>query len=107
MRKLLSNQKGNLAIAMLLAVVGLMSGVSMAALAIKDAKSFLWEFESIQGLHILRGEAYRGQAVLEQNSDVSGTRYTPMRTVEINGSHIKRTFTSQSQIGRASCRERV
>ena len=62
MRKLLSNQKGNLAIAMLLAVVGLMSGVSMAALAIKDAKSFLWEFESIQGLHILRGEAYRGQA---------------------------------------------
>ena len=100
MRKLLNNQNGNLAIAMLLAVVGLMSGISMSALALKDSKSFLWEFESIQGLHILRGEAFRGQAVLEQNSDISGAFYTPVRSVEINGSHIKRTFTSQSRIYR-------
>lgn len=98
MRKILSNQKGNLAIAMLLAVVGLMSGVSMAALALKDTKSFLWEFEGIQGLHILRGEAYRGQAILERNSDMAGILYTPVRSVPISGSHIKRTFTSQSRI---------
>lgn len=98
MRKILTNQNGNLAIAMLLAVVGLMSGVSMAALALKDTKSFFWEFENIQGLHILRGEAYRGQAILEQNSDIAGIMYTAVRSVPITGSHIKRTFTSQSRI---------
>lgn len=98
MRKILTNQSGNLAIAMLLAVVALMSGVSMAGVALKDAKSFLWEFESIQGLHILRGEAYRGQAILEDNSDASGVIHTPVRSVELVGSNIKRTFTSQSRI---------
>lgn len=98
MRNILSNQSGNLAIAMLLAVVGLMSGVSMAALALKDTKSFHWEFESIQSLHILRGEAYRGQAVLEQISDQGGTMQTELRSIPVSGSHIKRTFTSQSRI---------
>lgn len=98
MRKLLNNQNGNLAIAMLLAVVGLMSGVSMAALALKDTKSYIWEFEGIQGLHILRGEAYRGQAILEQNSNLTTTQYSPVRSVEVSGSHLKRTFTSQSRI---------
>ena len=98
MRNILNNQSGNLAIAMLLAVVGLMSGVSMAALALKDTKSFHWEFESIQSLHILRGEAYRGQAVLEQISDQGGTMQTELRSIPVSGSHIKRTFTSQSRI---------
>ncbi|MCB5261848.1 MAG: hypothetical protein LHW64_01920 [Candidatus Cloacimonetes bacterium] len=102
MRKILTNQNGNLAIAMLLAVVGLMSGVSMAALALKDTKSYLWEFESIQSLHVLRGEAYRGQAFLEQNSDIATTVRTPERFIEISGSHMKRTFTSQSRIRKES-----
>lgn len=98
MRKILNNQKGNLAIAMLLAVVGLMSGISMASLALKDTKSFLWEFEGIQGLHILRAEAYRGQAYLEQYGDLNVTVSTALRSVPIYGSHVNRTFTSQSRI---------
>jgi len=98
MRRILSNQSGNLAIAMLLAVIALMSAISMAGIALKDTKSFLWEFESIQGLHMLRGEAYRGQAILEQNSDIAGIHYTPVRSVPVAGSHVKRTFTTQSRI---------
>jgi hypothetical protein len=98
MSKILTNQSGNIAIAMLLAVIGLMSGVSMAGLALKDSKGFLWEFESIQGLHVLRAEAYRGQAILEQNSDMAGVYYTPVRSIPVSGSHVKRTFTSQSKI---------
>nr|MDK2850424.1 hypothetical protein [Candidatus Cloacimonadota bacterium] len=98
MRKLLSSQSGNLAIAMLLAVIGLMSGLSMASIALKDTKSFVWEFESIQGLHLLRAEAYRGQAMLERNSDIAGIYYTPVRNVPVSGSHIKRTFSTQSRI---------
>jgi len=98
MRRILSNQSGNLAIAMLLAVIALMSGISMAGIALKDTKSFLWEFESIQGLHLLRAEAYRGQAILEHNSEIAGIYYTPVRSVPVEGSHVKRTFTTQSRI---------
>ena len=100
MLKILMSQSGNLAITALLAVVGLMSGISMASMAMRDTRAFQWEYESIQGLHLLRGEAYRGQAILEVNPDISGTLHTPERQIAIESSHIKRTFTLQSKINK-------
>jgi len=98
MFKILKNQSGNLAIAMLLAVVGMMSGLTMSGVAMRDTRAFHWQYEGIQGMHMLRGEANRGQAILEYNGDLVGVFYTPLRSVAIQSSPIKRTFTLQSRI---------
>lgn len=98
MFKILTNQSGNLAIAMLLAVVGMMSGLTMSGVAMRDTRSFHWEYEGLQGLHMLRGEANRGQAILEYNGDIVGVFYTPVRNIPIESSPIKRTYTMQSRI---------
>lgn len=98
MRKLLFNQRGNISIAMLMAVIGVMSGLTMTSLAMRDIVAYHWDYEGFQGLHFLRSEASRGQRILERAGDVSGSIYTPQRTVEMKGSNMSRTFTLQSRI---------
>lgn len=105
MFKILKDQSGNLAIAMLLAVVGMMSGLTMSALAMRDTRTFHWEYESIQGLHMLRGEANRGQAILEYNGSLVGVFYTPLRNVGIESSQIRRTYSLQSRIYKEKAEE--
>ncbi|HQQ68328.1 MAG TPA: hypothetical protein PLX77_05820, partial [Candidatus Cloacimonadota bacterium] len=100
MLKILRSQSGNLAIVALLSVVGMMSGISMAGLAMRDTRSFQWDYESIQGIHFLRAEATRGQTVLENNPDAVSVIYTPLRTVGLQNTNLKRTFRLQSRINK-------
>lgn len=100
MLKILRSQSGNLAIVALLSVIGMMSGVSMAGLAMRDTRSFQWDYESVQGVHFLRAEATRGQTVLESNPDAVSVIYTPLRSIGIQNSNLKRTFRLQSRINK-------
>ncbi|HOA28777.1 MAG: hypothetical protein KBB33_02900 [Candidatus Cloacimonetes bacterium] len=100
MLKILRSQSGNLAIVALLSVIGMMSGISMAGLAMRDTRSFQWDYESIQGIHFLRAEATRGQTVLENNPDAVSVIYTPLRTVGLQNTNLKRTFRLQSRINK-------
>lgn len=100
MLKILKSQSGNLAIVALLAVIGMMSGISMAGLAMRDTRSFQWEYESTQCLNLLRGEAFRGQAILEANPDLVSVIFTPLRSIGMESTNIKRTFRIQSRISK-------
>jgi hypothetical protein len=98
MRKVFMNQRGNISIAMLMAVIGVMSGLTMTSLAMRDIVAYQWDYEGLQGLHFLRSEASRGQAILQRAGEIIGTVYTPQRSVEMRGSNMSRTFTMQSKI---------
>lgn len=100
MLKILRSQSGNLAIVALLSVIGMMSGVSMAGLAMRDTRSFQWDFESVQGVHFLRAEATRGQTVLENNPEAVSVIFTPLRSIGVQNSNLKRTFRLQSRINK-------
>lgn len=106
MIKILKSDGGNIALAMLLAVIGMMSGLSISSMGLRDTIASQAELESIQGLHLLRAETFRGQSFLETAARIDpglgGGLRTPMRSVPITGSHFAKTYTMQSQITRKS-----
>ena len=63
MKNILKSQSGNIAIAMLLAVIGAMSGLTMSSLALRNSVAAMSELEDIQSVHFLRTEADRGQEI--------------------------------------------
>lgn len=98
MYKLLRNQQGNIAIALALAVVGIMSGITMATLAYKDTIDAQHDFHGIQELHLLRSETVRAQ-IVAQRMDYSGDGFTlPTRYASIAGSHSKNMYKMQTKI---------
>jgi hypothetical protein len=100
MYKILRNQRGNIAIALALAIVGIMSGITMASLALKDTIDSRFDFESVQMLHLLRTEAMRGQ-VVTQLRDESGEGFPlQIRYVKVAGSHSKATYELNTKVYR-------
>ncbi|MEN6444628.1 MAG: hypothetical protein ABFC98_01125 [Candidatus Cloacimonas sp.] len=100
MKNILKNQSGNVAIAMLLVVIGAMSGLTMSSLAMRDVIATNSELEDVQSTHLLRSEAGRGQAYLEvaakRDPEIMGGIRTPVRKVSVSGSHYLKTYTMQS-----------
>lgn len=100
MYKILRNQRGNIALALALAVVGVMSGITMASLAYKDTIDARYDFDSIQQLHFLRSEVSRAHS-LTQRMDYSGEGYVlPTRFATIASSHSKNIYRMQTKVGR-------
>ncbi len=102
MIRILKQKTGNISIAMLLMVVSVMSGFTMASLALRDIMSFQYDFENVQAQILLRSEAYRGQSIMEKVGSLVVPIPTSERSVEIVGSGIKRTFKIQSMLAPGS-----
>ncbi|HNZ07330.1 MAG TPA: hypothetical protein PKI63_05990 [Candidatus Cloacimonadota bacterium] len=96
MNEILTKPNGNISIAMLLMVISMMSGFTMASMALRDVISFQYDYESIQSQIMLRSEAYRGQAIMEKIGGVIVPLSTSERTVEVSGTNMKKTFKIKS-----------
>ncbi|OQB92471.1 MAG: hypothetical protein BWX83_00127 [Candidatus Cloacimonetes bacterium ADurb.Bin117] len=96
MFKMFKRPSGNVAIAMLLAVVGVMSGFTLSSLAMRDVVAFQYDFEGFQGIILLRSEAYRGQKIAQKMGTVLIPVRTSERSVEITNSAMRKTFKIQS-----------
>lgn len=98
MLRMFRKPSGNVAIAMLLCVIGAMSGFTMSSLAMRDTIAFQYDFESIQSMMLLRSEAYRGQCIAQKLGVILAPVRTSKRLVPITNSAIKKTFEIQSMI---------
>ena len=104
MINILKSESGNIAIAMLLVVIGAMSGLTMSSMAFRDTMATMSELENIQCIHFLRTEANRGEAYLEiaakRDPDIIGGVRTPERKIAMSGSDFKKTYKMQSLINK-------
>ncbi len=98
MRKMLRNERGNLTVALVLAVVGLMSGFTMANLAMRDVVGFNYDYDTVQALHSLRSEGVRGQAVVSLTGFTGSQMYLRPKTMEIVSSNMKKTIKLRSLV---------
>ena len=96
MKAILRNPSGNVSIAMLLMVISVMSGFTMAGLAYRDILSFHYDYENVQSLLLLRSEAHRGQAIMDALGAIMVPLVTSERTVEVVSSEAKKTFKIKS-----------
>lgn len=67
MLRILKKENGNLSIVMLMAVIGMVSGLTMSGMVLRDFRNYSHEYELAQTKHLLRAEAYRGQNYLINN----------------------------------------
>lgn len=92
----LKGQSGNIALAMLLAVVAMMSGLSISSMSLRDTIAQQAEYDSIEEMHLLRAESFRAQAFLEtaskENPSLGGGIRTPAREIQITGSNYGKTY---------------
>jgi hypothetical protein len=63
MIKLIKNQKGSLGIALVVALIAVLSGGSLSLVAFRDVRSMRLQLDSTQQFHILRSEVDRGRLV--------------------------------------------
>ncbi len=95
---LLNNQKGNIAIALALAIVGLMSAITMTLLAYMDTVSTRYDCDKLQQLNLLRSESTRALAIAENMETLNDGIYLPAKSVTITCSHARNTFTMRTRI---------
>ena len=104
MINILKSESGNIAIAMLLVVIGAMSGLTMSSIAFRDTMATMAELEDIQCIHFLRTEASRGEAYLKvaakRDPEIVGGVRTPERKIGMRGSDFQKTYKMQSLINK-------
>lgn len=96
MLQILKKPSGNITVAMMLMVIGMMSGFTMASMALRDVVSFQYDYENLQTMILLRSEAYRGQSITEKLGGISFPIQTSERRVEVTSSAMKKTFLLKS-----------
>ncbi|MBW6515484.1 MAG: hypothetical protein K0B81_02570 [Candidatus Cloacimonetes bacterium] len=66
MIKFLNNQKGSIGIAIVIALIGILSGISLASVAFRDSRSARLQIDGLQKFHFLRTEVYRVRQVISR-----------------------------------------
>ncbi|MCD4829545.1 MAG: hypothetical protein K8R90_08990 [Candidatus Cloacimonetes bacterium] len=95
-----ANQKGEIAIAMLVSIVALISGLSMSMVAGRDATTALHQFDQVQELSLLRSGIRRGGAAHKYMATISNDNVTlPMRIIEMNNGFSHTTYVIKTKIG--------
>ena len=96
MFKMFKRPSGNIALAMVLAVIGAMSGFTLSSLAMRDVVAFQYDYEGLQTTLFLRSEAYRGQKIAQRLGTVLIPVKTSERSLEVSNSALRKTFKIQS-----------
>ncbi len=105
MFKMFKRPSGNIAIAMLLTVIGAMSGFTLSSLAMRDVVAFQFDYEGFQSMIFLRSEAYRGQKIAQKLGTVLIPIRTSERNIEIVNSAMRKTFRIQSLLSKGHLME--
>ncbi len=95
------NYKGNIGIAIVIVIIAVMSGVSLAAVAFRDSASFRLELDSIQQFHIIRSEVGRGRFVashLESLHNPPAENILPTRTISIQFGNHRTVYEAQTRL---------
>ncbi len=98
--KLLRNQRGDLAISILIAILAVISGLTLSLVASRDATSTLMSLDSTQELHWLRSEVSRGIRTNQEYTGSADQYILPIKKVQVNHGFATTTYAMKTQLGR-------
>ncbi|MDP8232237.1 MAG: hypothetical protein P9L91_06150 [Candidatus Zophobacter franzmannii] len=99
MKKKLLNESGSLSIAIVVAIIAVLSSVAMAGIASMDTSSYSMQYDVVQETHFLRSELFRGLKVKKTIGDlVAGVLNFPERRAEVSSSHMRRSYYMKTKI---------
>lgn len=97
MRTLHRNERGSLGIALAIMILSMLSGVTLAALALKDANGTRTDLDNLQASHFLRSESERGFSYTSLLGGTATATAYPQRSVVVTTSHSKTTYILKSK----------
>jgi len=100
--KTLFNQRGDIAVAILVSVVAVLSGLSLSMVAGRDATAALYQYDEVQELSLLRSEIRRGFAATSNMPTTLDSYYLPIRYVQITNSFARTTYALKTLVGRSN-----
>ncbi len=86
MLKLIRNQNGSIGIAIVIAIIGIISGASLSSVAFRDSRSARLQFDALQQFHYLRSEVSRARVVIsyyEAQGENPEVLYFPERNMNV------------------------
>ncbi len=101
MKKIINNQEGSFGIALLIALIAILSGASLSSVAFRDVRSLRLQLDGIQEFHILRSEADRGRLVasIYQEMDHPPPLTTlPDRHIHVDFGNHRTRYTARTKI---------
>ncbi len=93
----MNNEKGNLAVSVILGVIAVLSGMILTALVMGDRVSLEKNADSMQSAHFLRTSLDRGSAIMSSNDDLSTATGVFERKIVTDKAKNK-IFTLRSEI---------
>jgi len=97
----INNEKGNIGIALVIVIVAIMSGISLASVAFRDSHSFRQQLDGIQEFHFLRSEVGRGRLVashLETFEVPPQVSVLPLRLMRVNFDDHRTVYRAQTKM---------
>lgn len=101
MFKLLKEQRGSLGIAMVIAVIAVLSGVSLASLAFNDSRGLRLQLDALQQFHYIRSEVSRARIVVSSFPEAGAVpemMYLPIRNIPVSFSNNRTVYRTRTKI---------
>jgi len=100
--KILKNQRGEIAIAILVSIMALMSGLSLSMVAGRDANAAIYQMDQVQEFSLLRSELRRGFTLTSSISTSTTSITLPIRYVQISSGESRTTYAMKTRVGTES-----
>ena len=101
MLKCVKSYHGNLGIAIVIALIAVLSGVSLAAVAFADSNSFRLQLDGIQQFHLLRSEVGRGRLIAGHFDNMPTPpiqSVLPTRSVEVSFGNHRTVYRARTKL---------
>ncbi len=101
MLRILKNQKGSIGIAIVVAIIAVLSGVSLSSVAFRDTLNYRVQLDAVQELHLLRTEIGRGRLMV---STLEGLEFPPpltvlpIRNISLNYGRNRTVYTARTKL---------
>lgn len=95
------DSQGSISIAVVVIIVAVMSGVSMASIAFRDSVSFRYQLDGLQQLHVLRSEVGRGRMIaghFETMATPPPSTLLPERDVNVDFGNHRTVYTARTRL---------
>ncbi len=93
--------KGNIGIAIVVSLIAVLSGTSLAAVAFRDTLSFRYQLDGIQQFHLLRSEVGRGRLLASHFESVPTPplqTVLPIRSIEVEFGNHRTVYNARTKL---------
>ena len=101
-KKILKNQRGDLAISILITLLAVISGLTLSLIASRDSTSTLMSLDATQELHWLRSEITRGIRTNQSYTGSTDQYLLPIKKVQVHHGFSSTTYAMKTQLGRST-----